>query len=256
MRYQQVFEAYLFTNANPRSIYITTLQFTGVPTPGPFGAGTTVASMQIDLSTTSESADSLSSVFSENVGPDNVTVFGPGPCASASCGFPGGNTNTPELVVLDRPLRYNPALGNLLMDVRIFDSRGYIDRLHPIANLAYSSPTDGVSRVWATNVTATVANGADSLGLSTVIQLSPIPSLTAQFYPLYAGTQTNIIQIIWPSQPSTFVLQTTDRVWDSTSWHNVPTNQIIEDYPIRGIFFPAASAGSMGYYRLVWPGGY
>jgi hypothetical protein len=158
--------------------------------------------------------------------------------------------------VLDRPLRYNPALGNLLMDVRIFDSRGYIDRLHPIANLAYSSPTDGVSRVWATNVTATVANGADSLGLSTVIQLSPIPSLTAQFYPLYAGTQTNIIQIIWPSQPSTFVLQTTDRVWDSTSWHNVPTNQIIEDYPIRGIFFPAASAGSMGYYRLVWPGGY
>src|SRR5574341_993469 len=45
MRYQQVYNSSLFTNADPRSIYLTTLTFRGRAQE--FGAGTDVSSMQI-----------------------------------------------------------------------------------------------------------------------------------------------------------------------------------------------------------------
>src|ERR1044071_11828 len=61
MRYQQVYNRSLFTNINPDSIYLTILNFGFLSS----AAGYTLK-MQINLSTTSKSADGLSAVFSDN----------------------------------------------------------------------------------------------------------------------------------------------------------------------------------------------
>src|ERR1051325_2437582 len=168
MRYQQVYNSSLFTNLDPSLIYVSTLTFFPHVTEPPI-CGWTVPQMQVNLSTTMKDADSLSLVFDENVGADDTIVFGP-----RSYDFPGDR----QLILFNKPFRYNPFLGNLLVDVRIFDGSGPFCKMNPFPNMmAYNSPTDEVSRVWATNVTAASASGSDTIGLDTVIELSPLPSL-------------------------------------------------------------------------------
>src|SRR5262249_50460401 len=62
MRYQQVYNASLFTNLDPGLIYVTTLTFSPDITEKPF-LGWTIPEMQINLSTTPKTADTLSLVF-------------------------------------------------------------------------------------------------------------------------------------------------------------------------------------------------
>ncbi len=254
MRYQQVYDRSLFTNVDPRFIYVSTITFYMGPRTNylycPFGW--TIPSMQINLSTTAKDAQSLSSVFSQNVGADETIVLGP-----RSWSFPGGCSRADQLVLLDRPFGYDPRLGNLLLDVRVFDGSGARDFLSPPTLWAYNSPTDEVARVWSTNVTAVSADGSDTIGLLTLIELSAVPSLRAEFFTSYAGGRTNVIKISWPSEPTTFVLQTTDRLGVDTSWRDA-TNQVFGspggDSP-RWILIPASSAGSAGFFRLIWAGG-
>jgi hypothetical protein len=251
MRYQQVCNGSLFTNLDPRIVYVTSLRFEAADGSPP-GWGGTVPSMQINLATTTNTADHLSPVFSENVGSDDTLVFGP-----AEYSFGAGN----DPVLFARPLTFHPPLGNLLIDVRIFNGGtcGFPTMCDPAVQMyAVNSPTDEVSRVWATNVAATVANGSDTLGLRVFIGLSPVPSLKALFFPSYSsGTETNIIQIRWPSQPTTFVLQSRDSFAGNSSWQPA-TNHVIADPEPGGISFiklQAAQAGPGRFYRLIWPGG-
>jgi hypothetical protein len=249
VRYQQVYDASLFANIATSSIYVTSLTFfIGAN----FVVGWTIPSMQINVSTTAKTEDGLSQVFSDNVGADDAVVFGP-----SSYSFPGGSANARQLILFDRPFRYSPTTGNLLVEVRIFDGTGPLDPRNPMPVFdAYQSTTDQVSRVWATNVSSTASGGMDSLGLTTVVQMSPIPVLQAQFYPLYAGTQTNILKISWPSQPSVFVLQTTAGLGPGASWRNV-TNQVFGNPAAGGrwIELPSSYSGMAGYYRLIWTSG-
>ncbi len=255
MRYQQVYDRSLFTNVDARFIYVSTVAF--------FIYGTnhgvyswTIPSMQVNISTTPRSADSLSRVFSENVGTDDTIVLGP---RSFTFSPPDWYR---QVISFDRPFRYNPESGNLLMDVRIFDGSGPHANpfpWDPIPSLwGYNSPTDEVARVWSTNVTAVSADGSDTIGLLTLIQLSAVPSLRAEFYPSYAGgSLTNIIKISWPSDPTTFVLQATDRLGANARWHDA-TNQVFGipgGDSERAIEIPASSAGPAQFFRLVWPGG-
>ena len=122
MRYQQVYNSSLFTNfttLDPSLVYVTSLTLY-FPDAGGSVAGWTAPKMQIDLSTTTNSADKLNSTFSKNVGQDDQVVFGPG-----SFAFPGSGPD--NWVEFSRPFRYDPKLGNLLMDVRIFDGSGLAD---------------------------------------------------------------------------------------------------------------------------------
>lgn len=253
MRYQQVYNSSLFTNASHGSIYVTTLTFYGASAASP-SVDWIVPSMQINLSTTSKTADNLSMVFAENVGPDDTMVLAP-----TSYYFP----DSPDVILFNRPFRYTPPLGNLLLDVRIFDGSGDpFPPPDPFPQMqAYSSPTDECSRVWSTNVTAVTASGGDTIGLDTLIELSPIPSLQAQYVTNYEGTHTNMIIISWPSVPTNFVLQTSREIATAALWKTATNhvfgaagpNYLGYDW---SIVIPASSAGAAAFYRLVWPNGY
>jgi hypothetical protein len=244
MRYQQVYNSSLFTSASSASIYVSTLAF-GSKDP-PQALDWVVPSMQINLSTTSNTADHLSLVFAENVGSDDTVVLD-----RTSHIFLAND----QSILLKRPFRFNPPLGNLLLDVRIFDGSGQpFPPSDPAPQMAaYTSPTDACSRVWSTNVVAPTATGSDSISLWTLIELSPVPSLLA--YTSYFGTTTNWVAIEWPTQPTTFVLQRSASIAANAQWQTVSNAGVFSNASFQRYYFPAASAGAGSFYRLVWPSG-
>jgi hypothetical protein len=250
MRYQQVCNASVFTNIDPAFVYIPYLTFF---VGNRSQRNSTLTNFQVNLSTTQKSADGLAPTFSANVGPDDTVVFGPG-SFTFSAGGPHGSQPLP----LDRPFRYSARQGNLLIDIRIFNGDGAFDETNPEpAQDAFASPSDEVSRIWTPDVNAITATNADTTGLSIVFEFSPVPSLTATFYPVWSDvvSLTNIVKIGWPSLPPGFVLQKSDHLGPGALWHSV-TNQV-EGTPPGPVWikFPAKSAGPSGFFRLVMPSG-
>jgi hypothetical protein len=245
MRYQQVYSASLFTNVDPTLIYVTTL----VPDMSPdYHYSGTVPKMQINLSTTSNKVDGLSLVFQENVGTDDLVVFGPA----------AWNFEQPGPVRFSRPFRYDPTKGNLLMDVRIFEVWPPDPRYPLEALWANDSPTDEVSRVWATNVTATTADGADTVGVFTIFQFSPVPSLSMYWTgPPTSGVPGLNLVLERPTQPTVFNLQQSRALGRSALWRSVTNRPLFSNEISQMYYFPAASVRSHTlYYRLIWPSGH
>jgi hypothetical protein len=117
-RYQQV---YLSSQFPAGPLTITSIAFR--PDAGAGGAfAATLPSIQIDLSTTSGVPDGLSLTYAANVGANDTVVYGPAPLSLSSSftGPPGGPKNFDIVINLTTPFVYNPAAGNLLMDVRNF----------------------------------------------------------------------------------------------------------------------------------------
>jgi hypothetical protein len=114
MRYQQVFDAGQFSRLNPGGGLINRIAFRGHGPGVPFTAN--VPQLQVNLSTTSKTPDALSSTFAENVGPDDTQVFS-GPLQTAVT-FTGDPANFEVTLIFTTPFFYDPAKGNLLLDVR------------------------------------------------------------------------------------------------------------------------------------------
>jgi hypothetical protein len=114
MRYQQVFDASQFSRLNPGGGLINRIAFRGHGPGIPFTAN--APQLQVNLSTTSKTPDGLSSTFVENVGPDDTQVFS-GPLQTAVT-FTGDPTNFEVTLIFTTPFFYDPAKGNLLLDVR------------------------------------------------------------------------------------------------------------------------------------------
>jgi hypothetical protein len=111
IRYQQVYGASDFRVLQSGGGLITEITF--LPNPDAL-IGFWITNIQLNLSTTPQSPDALSTVFAGNVGADDTVVWGPGL-------FPfGDTTGTGFKFRLDRPFFYDPAAGNLLLDVRNF----------------------------------------------------------------------------------------------------------------------------------------
>ena len=133
VRYQQVYDASQF----PSSIgplRITQIAFR------PDGSVTNpnliirFDSVRIDLSTTSSTPGTLSSVFANNVGADNMTVFNSFVFVTAPVTGPPGGPKDFTVVFDLTPFIYDPSAGNLLLDVRAIEFAGGI-----------SAPFDAVS---------------------------------------------------------------------------------------------------------------
>lgn len=144
MRYQQAHAAALF----PGSGTITELRFRpDVDAGGAFGP--VELDVEIRLSTTASPPDTMSRVFADNVGPDETVVLARGPLTLASAAS-GDAVNAFDVVVpLTTPFEYDPAMGNLLVDVFVHGGSftTFLD--------AVESNTDGVGRRFAADVAAT-----------------------------------------------------------------------------------------------------
>ncbi len=166
-RYQQVYRASEF----PGPFLITDLEFRPDAS---FGAAfsSTLPSIRIDFCTTPLAPDGLSATFATNCASNDTIVFG-GPAGapltlSSSFTGPAGGPKAFDIVILlTTPYLYNPASGNLLLDVRNFGG-GSTTQFD-----AESTVGDSVSRVYGAPVGST-SGSTDSLGLVTRFSGAPL----------------------------------------------------------------------------------
>ena len=133
---------------------------------------TTAMRAQLDFSTTSRNPDALSSVFAENVGSDRTTVL------SGVLFLQDDNTTFSLHVPLQTPFLYDPSLGNLLFDVRVFQTVDQNFRMTPPGYptlLAGTRLGDTVSSVFTFDVGAETARFTETVGLLTSFQVTPVP---------------------------------------------------------------------------------
>lgn len=177
---------------------ITELRFRRDFNEPPFSSATAAATVR--LSTTSRNPGGLSTTFSENPGPDEVTVFNGNWTYSSPTVVPQGTVRPFEIALpLTTPFTYNPANGNLLFDIRITSN----------SNLNWTDGSSGgqVSRVASLNANA-ITGDAETTGdvLQLVYQASPILA----FFPP-TGMFTNSVQVsIQSGYPNSFIRYTTD----------------------------------------------
>jgi hypothetical protein len=171
-RYQQVYLASQFGSGG----LITQIAFRPDGILG-LAFSVTIANIQIDLSTTAEAPDGLSTTFADNVGPDDTTVFSGALTLSSSDTGPAGGPKAFDIIInLTTPFLYNPASGNLLLDVRNFSglpsgAAGGFD--------SQSTLGDPISRVFSDSTTNSVGDAtgaADTEGLVTSFAITPEPA--------------------------------------------------------------------------------
>ena len=120
--YQQLFNASLFASVPAGGGWIRTLDFRVVPhTPirGSFGR---IDGISIELSTTSRGASSLSTVFAENLGSDNLVYYSANRVTEfiALTSSEGPSGYNPSFAGDGKGFFYDPTKGNLLMTIRGF----------------------------------------------------------------------------------------------------------------------------------------
>jgi len=111
-RLQQVYGASAFPTLAPDSAFlIHTMLFR--TDEGELTEGNATLTVEVHLSTTSRAPDALSTTFSQNVGPDDAAVFGLAPL-----NLRWATSQFFTAIPLDQGFVYNPAAGNLLLDIR------------------------------------------------------------------------------------------------------------------------------------------
>jgi hypothetical protein len=122
----------------------------------------TLSNVQINLTTTPKAPNNLSKTFADNLGSDNTVVFqGELALSSAHSSVPGGAKDFDIVITLQTPFEYNPATGNLLLDIR--NSSGT-----KTTQLDAHDAPDSTARVWSDDVnspTGTTNDPYPSVGL-------------------------------------------------------------------------------------------
>jgi hypothetical protein len=125
VRYQQVYSASQFPSLTA-PLKITGISFRPDGSVSDPSLTLIFDSVQIDLSTTSATPATLSTTFGDNVGADDRTVFDSFVFMHAPVTGPAGGPKDFTVSFSITPFIYDPAAGNLLMDVRAFESSGGI----------------------------------------------------------------------------------------------------------------------------------
>jgi hypothetical protein len=118
IRYHQVVDHTQFATFASGGEYISQIAFR-VHSPG-IAFTATISSLQVNLSTTPKAPDALSSTFAANVGADDTVVF-PAAAVQFSTSVAGaidGPQAFDLVITFPAPFHYDPAQGNLLVDIR------------------------------------------------------------------------------------------------------------------------------------------
>ena len=165
VREQQVYAASSFLSLSTVPVSITELSFAQIPG---FPLDVNLSSIDIRLSTTQRAPDGLSSIFAQNVGADEAIAY------SGSLHFYIGTAEQYGVhVQLQQPFLYTPQTGNLLLDVRNFQTLPGLPFMVGglYANIVTGDP---VSLVSALNVNAT-GGSPGTAGLLTRFTVTAIP---------------------------------------------------------------------------------
>jgi hypothetical protein len=206
-RYQQVYGAWDF--AGVRAAGGGWLYSVGFRLDVRFGFGFVgrFTNVQINFSTTQRGPDGLSPVFAENVGSDEIMAFQRDVLTIAPVYFYMASPQPYQIrVELDEPFFYNPAKGNLFLDVRFFG--GYGGPTVPHID-SWNRTGDSVSRVYA--AIGETSGRVDTTGAVTEFGFSLVPKLTVSL-------QSSNLLFRWPRVPAEFGLQQSPVLGSGTTW--------------------------------------
>ena len=248
-RFQQVYVSSAFSVRFPLDAgYILLVGFRGEAVLGR-GFDATLPNVQLNLSTTMRSPDGLSSEFANNVGSDDTAVLGPTSVRLLGAGGGGGTCFCTFFDFRDRAFYFNPAVGNLLLDFRVY--QGFTNAVpYPgWSSLdAFNVVGDSISSVYATGDPRLLTTGqASSLGLATDIILLPVPKLTAFL-------QSSNLLIRWKCSENcfSFVLQESTQVGPAAAWQ--PVDGIVTtNSPYQEVTVPLVPNAFARFFRLAIP---
>jgi len=173
-RYQQVYGASIFAEATGPFL-ITKLAFRRDALSDATAMALTITNLQIEFSTTSAGPGTLSSIFALNIGADHQVVYSGAFSISSSSPLVGLTRPFDITINLSTPFEYDPAAGNLLMDVRRWSPTPDTAIVHSLD--AQSSLADSTSRVY-TDLSLGVDSPTgftDSIGLVTKFTATAVP---------------------------------------------------------------------------------
>ena len=224
-RIQEVYGAQNFAVTD--ALHITELRYRPDTTYGR-AFSTIVGNIEIRLSTTTRAPDGLSEGYAQNPGPDETLVHsGALAISSQFIGPPGEPKNFDIIIPLQTPFTYNPAAGNLLVDIRNFtgSSASLLGGLGDIS-------TDWSSRLGGALGNATGSPDSAVTPLQIVYlgtngpPIPPAPTLLLREPYLQLGTMTNVL-VCWRTSRMTngivnFGLSPGALTWQATGFS--PTN--------------------------------
>jgi len=243
VRYQQVYGASDFLLRTNTPLLITELSFAW----GAGGGGLpdrTLTNLQINLSSTPRMPDLLSHIFSENIGPDDRVVY------SGRYRLTNANCCGPFLlqIGLQQPFIYDARIGNLLLDVRNFQTAEGppFPPGQPLL-LTATNYNDTVSSVAAFDVMALEAEPIfdPSEGLVTRFTVTPLPSLMVSL-------QSGNLLIRWPKQFDRYVLQESGTLSPGALWQ-AAGGTISTNGAYKEVSLPLDSQVPGRFYRLELP---
>jgi hypothetical protein len=158
-RWQQVFNAEVLVSAMPNGAWITGLAFRS----DAGNATISFDSLGVRMSTTAVRAGPLERAFARNTGADETLVY----AANGVRWVLTGVGSFSAVVPFSTPFFYNPARGNLLMDVTF---------INPSAHVTVDADrSQGVDMIWARGVPIPIQGEGGAQGVVTRIDFNPIP---------------------------------------------------------------------------------
>lgn len=245
IRLQQLFEANQFSTLPPGGAFLIAMYWRA-DCANRLPRGFTNSTVK--LSTTPRVPDRLSAVFKENTGPDETLVveqqkvvgFAERPCRFSQSA-PFGVT---AQFRLNNPFFYDPARGNLLMDLQTSGADQPTEATLGLID-AQDEVGDSVSRIAAPGQDPAVASVVDTLGLLTYFEFVPVQSLDVRF-------ETNSVVLTWFPEPRVFKLQMSDRIDAPESWELVSQPPVLALPFNVSVSLPAETLGKTKYFRLFW----
>ncbi|MBI1840409.1 MAG: hypothetical protein HYR88_06095 [Verrucomicrobia bacterium] len=201
----------------------------------------------IRLSTSQAKPDQMSSNYVENVGFDQITVSSTKSLFVMGYGLdcftrPGG----PSSYDIMTPFFYDPAKGNLLLDLTFTSTGPRVPGGDPRKRDSVAQADDSVSSIAALSLDRAAADVVSTEGLIVEFLVVPTPEIRVTH-------ATNTVVVNWPfNTPNVFKFQATENLEDPSGWQDGGGD--IKNLGLKGytVFLPDNSLNRRRFFRLYW----